>query len=283
VLTSPLRYPGGKAKLFNFFIELLKENCLFPETYCEPYAGGAGLALRLLSSGFVDNICLNDIDSSICAFWTSALHNTNAFCNLIDECPLTVTEWHKQKLIWDKGDTSDLLQLGFATYFLNRTNRSGIIDGAGPIGGYTQQGTWKIDARLPKQAQIENLIALSKFRSQIKISNLDACEFLNGALTFPNSLVYLDPPYFVKGSKLYKNFYDPEDHAQIAALMEKNREANWVVTYDDVPEIRQAYTQFTPVTYSLNYSAGQKTLGHEVMFLSDALRLPAVSGYQVAA
>src|SRR5690242_20094916 len=134
MLYSPLRYPGGKAKLFPYFAGLVSANSLFGVEYCEAYAGGAGLAIQLLSNGYVERVAINDIDRSIYAFWISALRDTDRFCKLIDRTPITISEWHKQKKIWSKGRSRDALQLGFATYFLNRTNRSGIIDGAGPIG-----------------------------------------------------------------------------------------------------------------------------------------------------
>lgn len=283
MISSPLRYPGGKAKLYPYFAELIKKNSLFDAEYCEPYAGGAGLALKLLSSGFVRKISINDIDDAIYAFWTSALRNTDKFCALIDSTPITIDEWHKQRAILTKGDTRNSLKLGFSAYFLNRTNRSGIIEGAGPIGGYDQTGNWKIDARLVKQKQIENLKSLSKYADQIEISNLDALDYLKKCMRNKNAFVYLDPPYFVKGKKLYKNFYEPSDHIKIANYLEKKRNAKWVVSYDDVPEIREAYSAFSPITYYLNYSAGQKTFGREVIFVSDAIKAPNMQGFKAAA
>lgn len=283
MLVSPLRYPGGKAKLFPFFAELIQRNDLFGATYCEPYAGGAGLALRLLTMGYVSRISINDIDQSIHAFWVSALRDTERFCQLIERTPLTIEEWYKQREIWREGDASNPLTLGFSAYFLNRTNRSGIIEGAGPIGGYAQSGVWKVDARFNKPKQIENLKSLARYGDQIELSNADAMDYIARCLELPDSLTYLDPPYFVKGSKLYKNFYRAEDHVAIANELLKRRDKTWVVSYDDVPEIRSAYADFEPINYQLNYSAGAKSLGTEVMFLSDALALPSVEGFAFAA
>lgn len=273
----------GKSKLYPFFAELIKKNELFGSEYCEPYAGGAGLALRLLSMGYVERISINDIDRSIYAFWVSVLQDTGRFCALIEKTPVDVNEWHRQKAIWTTGDARNVLALGFSAFFLNRTNRSGIIEGAGPIGGYNQNGPWKIDARLIRDRQIANIESLSRYADQIRVSNLDAEEFIGGVLGKRHTLVYLDPPYFSKGSKLYKNFYHPDDHIRIAKRLERERRAAWVVSYDDVPEIRQAYQGFCSLMYSLNYSAGEKTLGTEVIFLSDALAPPTVDGYRAAA
>ncbi|MBN8959422.1 MAG: DNA adenine methylase [Rhizobiales bacterium] len=281
MINSPLRYPGGKAKLFPYFVDLIRENKLFGRDYCEPYAGGAGLAIRLLTNGFVDKVSINDIDPSIYAFWVSALYDTERFCRLIAKTDITIEQWYLQKEVWQNADLNNKLALGFSAYFLNRTNRSGIIEGAGPIGGFAQNGKWKIDVRLVKDRQIENLKALAGYAKQIEVTNLDAVDFLQKALSNPTALTYLDPPYFVKGRKLYKNFYQPKDHEEIAEMLRKKRRANWVVSYDDVPEIRAAYSTFDPTTYLLNYSAGEKSEGPEVIFLSDSIKPPVVTGFSV--
>jgi DNA adenine methylase len=279
MLVSPLRYPGGKAKLFPFFAGLIQQNNLFGCTYFEPYAGGAGLALKLLSGGFVQKIVLNDLDEAVWSFWHSALEHNDELCRLIATVPLTIDEWRKQRAIWDSKDLSDPLSLGFATFFLNRTNRSGIIEGAGPIGGYAQEGQWRIDARFDPEKQAESIRTLLPFRSRITMRNLDALDFVDTCLDTPNSLTYLDPPYYVKGSKLYRNSYVHSDHVKIMQAMEKARGANWVVSYDDVPQIREIYQDFDPITYNLNYSAGRKSVGSEVIYLSDSLAAPDTKGF----
>lgn len=283
MITSPLRYPGGKAKLYPFFTELIAENSLFGVEYCEPYAGGAGLALKLLANGYVERVSINDIDKSIYAFWVSALRSTKQFCALIEKTPITIEEWHRQKAIWLKGNNRNALALGFATYFLNRTNRSGIIEGAGPIGGFDQTGDWKVDARLVKEKQIENLLELERYQRQITITNDDALVYLKNNSAKRDALIYLDPPYYNKGSELYKSFYEPKDHKEVARYLERRRNAKWVVSYDDVKPIRDEYKSFTRLTYSLNYSAGPKTSGKEVIFLSDSIVPPSVSGFKLAA
>ena len=280
MISSPLRYPGGKSKLYPFFTKLLKENCLIGKEYYEPYAGGAGLALKLLANGFVKSININDIDVSIYAFWISAIKNTDKFCQLIEDTDINIDVWHKQHEIWKTCDTNNMLQLGFSTYFLNRTNRSGIIEGAGPIGGYKQKGEWKIDVRLQKKSQIENLKFIKKYADQINIHNIDAVDFTNAYIKNDNSLFYLDPPYYQKGNKLYKNFYEHCDHIHISKLLKKHKKRNWVLSYDNAPEILKAYEYFSPTFYSLNYSAGTKTIGTEVIYLSDSIICPTVPGFR---
>ncbi|WP_420962664.1 DNA adenine methylase [Brucella sp. IR073] len=275
MLSSPLRYPGGKAKLYDFFAELIKENDLYNSTYCEPFAGGAGLALKLLATGFVSRIALNDIDPAVYAFWRAVLDYTDEFCDLIENAKVTIEEWHIHKRSWLDQTNTDILKLGFSTFFLNRTNRSGIIEGAGPIGGYRQEGAWKIDVRFNKAQQIKNIQAIKTFRDRIDVYNEDALKFLRKIFDVAENFVYLDPPYYVKGSKLYRNFYNHNDHCDILYLLEKNRGARWVVSYDDVQQIRDIYRNFDPIMYELNYSAGRAATGKEVIYLSDSLTMPS--------
>ena len=279
MLISPLRYPGGKSRLFPFFAKLIEKNNLLSSNYCEPYAGGAGLALKLLSAGFVRHITLNDIDPSIYAFWDSALNRPGDFCDLLEDTPVSIEEWRKQKAIWEAQDTSNPLTLGFATFYLNRTNRSGIIEGAGPIGGYSQESFWKIDARFVKQKQINMIKSIQFFRKNISLSNLDALVFLEDHLPQDDNFTYLDPPYYVKGHKLYKNFYTHDDHCDILSLLEKHRTKKWLVSYDDVAQIRSIYGRFSPISYGLGYSAGRCSQGKEVIFVSDALTAPEFNGF----
>lgn len=280
MLVSPLRYPGGKAKLFNFFANLLQHNQIRECHYCEPYAGGAGLALKLLSSGLVQQVSLNDVDEAIWAFWISALQHNNELCHLIESATVTIDEWHRQREIWTAKDTSDVLALGFATFFLNRTNRSGIIEGAGPVGGYAQAGKWRLDARFDREKQASTVRALAPFRSYITVNCLDALDFLSHSLKDDRALTYLDPPYYVKGSKLYRNAYAHDDHVAVKNAVQLHRDGKWVVSYDAVAPILDIYSDFDPILYSLNYSAGAVGSGREVIYLSDTLAMPAIEGFE---
>lgn len=274
MLASPLRYPGGKAKLFQRVSELIAHNRLFGAEYVEPYAGGAGLAIRLLTSGFVSRIRLNDIDRAIYAFWKSVLHDTKRFCDLAATTPASVEEWKRQREIYRAQHLGDPLALGFSAFYLNRTSRSGIIEGSGPIGGYEQKSEWKIDVRLNRAALVNGIELLSQFADKIELHNLDALEFLKSMDSADPQLIYLDPPYYEKGQRLYKNFYGPNDHCAVAEMVTGKLTSPWIVSYDDAPEIVELYKPHIPIRISLAYSAARKRQGQELMFLSESLELP---------
>jgi len=276
VFYSPLRYPGGKRKLVNYFKELVMENYLLDGVYVEPYAGGASVALSLLIDGYVSKVIINDKDYSIYAFWYSILNNTEEFCNLIKKTPITIRAWKKQKEI-NENEIKDILKLGFSTFFLNRTNHSGILS-AGPIGGFDQGGKWKINARYNKKDLIKRIRKIAEHKNKIEVHHYDAVDLireLKGRLP-QKTLFYFDPPYFVKGEELYLNHYTPEKHKQIAMEIFKIKGYKWVVTYDDVVQIREIYEKYDPKAYPLRYSVGNHNLGKEIIMHSKNIQIPLV-------
>lgn len=273
---TPLRYPGGKGKLAGFVKALLKANSLLDGEYVEPYAGGAAIALELLLHEYVTRIHINDVSRPIYAFWKSVLSYTDELCGLIRDVPLTVKEWDMQKSVLSHPEDHDDLALGFATFYLNRTNRSGILNG-GIIGGRDQTGPWKIDARFNGPELITRITAIARMRSRISLTQKDALKFLTaGSRKWPDkTLIYLDPPYFVKGRELYHDFYQPGDHANVAKFVVGGRlRQRWMVSYDNVKQIRSLYAAARHVTYDIGYSARSARTGSEVMFFSDGLKIP---------
>ena len=277
---TPLRYPGGKAKLAEYVKSLMKENRLLDGEYVEPYAGGAAIALELLFHEYVSRIHINDISKPVHAFWKSVLAHTDELCRLIVDTPLTVTAWDKQRRILENSAHHDVLALGFATFFLNRTNRSGILNG-GIIGGRDQTGPWKIDARYNAPELVHRIESIASMRGRIRLYRQDALRFLkSGVENWPvKTLIYLDPPYYVKGRDLYYDFYDPKDHASVAAFARTGiTKQKWIVSYDNAPAIRELYKGSPHIVYDIGYSARSASQGSEVMFFADGLKVPSLVG-----
>lgn len=272
---TPLRYPGGKAKLAPFIKLVLKKNGLLDGHYVEPYAGGAGIALELLITEHVSHIHLNDLNYPLYCFWKSVVDDCDALVAKLARCTVSVEAWKRHRAILQKSDEHSVLDLGFAFFFLNRTNRSGIISG-GIIGGVNQIGKWKIDARFNKDALIDRLRYVAEYGHRIHLYNLDACDFVRSVSMKlgDRSLVYLDPPYYGKGQRLYDNYYSHADHQNVRDLV-RNLNLPWVVSYDNNEAIRELYEEFPRYVYQLNYSAGKSYAGSEVIFFNPALELPS--------
>jgi len=270
---TPLRYPGGKAKFGPYLSEVLRANKLVDASCAEPYAGGAGASLYLLFRGFVADVQLNDIDRGVVSFWRAVLGQNEQFASRIERVPLSVRQWDVQKKALHSAPMG--FDLGFAFFYLNRTNRSGIMN-AGIIGGRKQESEWGIDARFNRDELAGRIRAIGRMRRFISISRLDALDFLSELDTArrPRQLVYLDPPYYNKGHELYTNFYSPEDHSKIAKHLRKFRQP-WIATYDDCSEIRDIYAKETVLSSELSYSAREARRGKEVVIFSRHLSPPA--------
>lgn len=273
-LYTPLRYPGGKAKLYDFVKEIISVNGLLGQTYIEPFAGGAGLALKLLFNNDVKKIIINDYDPAIYSLWDSILNNSEHLCDLIRNVPLTIEEWDNQKQIYNEGLNNNPLQYGFATLFLNRTNVSGIIKG-GVIGGKNQTGNYLIDARFNKNALIKKIRNISDRREQIVLTQMDANNFFSSDIlkSYRKVFIYCDPPYVVKGSQLYKNSFTKQDHID---LFEKINHCHrkWMVTYDKCDLIEETYKKYRRKTIDIHYSAKNVRTAQEYVFFSKNTILP---------
>jgi len=263
---SPLRYPGGKSKIFNKVKTIIETNSLGDRIYVEPFAGGFGIGLRLLCNGIVKSAILNDFDSHIYHFWYAVLHHTDELLKMIKDTPITIKEREKQKSIYiDK--TTDNVSDGFATLFLNRVNFSGIIDG-GPIGGLSQNGNYKIDCRFKKK-EIENKIKkIALLKNYIKLYNCDASDLIKNHLRdiICKSFFNIDPPYVKKGQTLYSNYFKEEDHRSFERIItEYLVKTQWIVTYDDCDLIREIYKNYHLVNYEILHNARGNVRGKEIV------------------
>jgi DNA adenine methylase len=274
---SPLRYPGGKNKLSKFISEICISNNINGH-YIEPFAGGAAVALYLLLENKVSSVTINDKDRSIYAFWYALINYTNEFCDLIIKTQVNIENWHKAKKIQKSKDKASLLQLGFSTFFLNRTNISGIING-GVIGGLDQKGKYKIDCRFNKPELIKRILNISRYKKNIRLYCLDAVDLIKkieSEAKLDKYIFYFDPPYYLKGQSLYMNHLKHTDHERISKMIKKIKNIHWIVSYDNVPKIKEMYKQYRTLEYTLNYTARYLRKGTEILIFSNKLNLPAM-------
>ena len=275
VYPSPLRYPGGKSRFAPFIASIMKGNSLSGH-YVEPYAGGAGLAISLLTQGIVSHIHINDADPAVYDFWNAVTKHPNEILKLLDDIPVTIDQWYYWRDVLRGNIKVSSVERGFATLFMNRTNRSGILKG-GVIGGYAQDGKYKLDARFKKEEIKKRIENIAKWANNISVYNEDALELLKqcSQILPPNSLIYLDPPYYIKGKGLYRNFYNHQDHVEIARFIcDSSFKIPWIVSYDNVKEIQEMYASAKKYSYELNYTAQKRYVGSEIMFFSNILNVP---------
>lgn len=270
VMASPLRYPGGKGALYSRLRKMIRDNGLAGCTYVEPFAGGAGAGLALLVTGQVSKVVINDLDPAIHAFWKSLTTEPELLISRIRKVPLTVKEWRRQKEIYASGGEAGLHALGFATFYLNRTNRSGVLNG-GPIGGLDQTGNYLIDARFNREGLSERIRTLGLLSANIEVSSRDGGAVIRKYASRPRTFTYVDPPYFEKAGSLYMHSFRAEDHELLARELNAKADGHWLLTYDDVPQVESLYFGRRIRRFGLNYSAHRVVKATEAAVLSDSL------------
>ena len=266
---SPLRYPGGKSALAGLFADLIADLGIRNCTYVEPYAGGAGAGIALLREGIASQLVINDIDPAVHSLWSQVVDHNTAFVDWIAEVPLTLDEWRRQREIYRfKGNKQEAL--GRAFFYLNRTNRSGVLN-AGVIGGQTQAGRYKIDARFNRETLIERVRAIGALRSAIEVTALDGRTVIQKHARRRSSFLYIDPPYVHAGSLLYLNAFEARDHQALAAVVDRIGQAHWLMTYDQSSFIEMLYANHFQGRLGLNYSARYPGKASELLVASKAV------------
>lgn len=275
---TPLRYPGGKGSLKYFLSNIVSENKLVGGELVEPFCGGAGASLPLLETNIISRLHLNDANPAVAAFWHCVFFETDSLISLIKSTPVTIYQWHRWKEVVCAHDQASTLELGFAAFFMNRCNRSGLLYG-GPIGGLKQTGKYKIDCRFNREGLIDRISVISRHASRVTVSNMDACDYLNklDKAVAKNSIIFLDPPYVNQGANLYKRYsFNADKHNELANFI-KPKKWKWVITYDDHPLIHELYAERARGVLEFSYLMQQAKIGRELLVASSHCRIPMPS------
>lgn len=282
---SPFRYPGGKDQLYPFVRNILQLNNIHG-TYVETFAGGSALGLRLLFNEEIDKIVINDLDSSIFSVWNAILCSPHYLVAKINSVPfdyynagvdsINLEYWKKQRRIYFQEKKNPYsLEGAFATLFLNRTTRSGIITG-GPIGGWGQRKV-KIGARFNKSTLTKKIFDIYRRREHITLLQQDALDLIPNIpiLYDPNeTFIFFDPPYYEQGSSLYYSALNDSDHNRLSKEIIALSDFYWIVTYDHNPSVLNFYEQLDQkFDYNLSYSANNRGRASEYMFASSRTKV----------
>lgn len=268
MISSPLRYPGGKGRLYKEVKQIMQEGNLLARTYVEPFAGGFGIGIRLLTNHDIERIIINDADRHIYAFWYCVFRDTQNLINLIRNTDISLEVWDRQKQIYND-DKATLLEQGFSAFFLNRTNYSGVLSG-GPIGGRKQESKYTLGCRYNREELAKRIEELGRYRDQVEVYNYDAFDFIKTVVLnrIDELFVNFDPPYVQKGPILYRNYFTEKDHRALATyIQQKMATAQWIMTYDDCDFIRQLYAEYNPEQLNLTHFAGRAKIGKELLII----------------
>jgi DNA adenine methylase len=281
---SPLRYPGGKQLLAPYVAGVIEENFLTGCSFYEPFAGGSAVSLELLRLGYINTTTLLERDPLIYAFWWCVCNQFDDFLAAIRAAKVDLDTWNSLLPLREVDNPQkteySLLQLGVAGLFFNRTNFSGVM-GAGPIGGLSQKSKYKIDCRFNKDSITASLNALRPLAARIKIEFADSLQWLSensSRLNPQESFVYVDPPYYGQGKKLYRHFFNDEQHKTLAELLTK-ASYPWLLSYDDAPFVRELYANAKLQPIYLDYRVKSSRLAQEIVLSNLEIPPPVYEGF----
>jgi DNA adenine methylase len=269
---SPLCYPGSKKQLVPVIKKFMGDNNIIKPIFAESHCGSASVGLELLMNGDIEQLILNDLDNGIASFWYSILHHTEKFIKKIEETPVNIEEWLKQREIYNNAsENSHFLELGFAAFYLNRTNFSGIIKGSAR-GGFKQTGDYPIDCRFNKDELINRINRVSQYSSQISCYNQEAIKFIEDTSYYYNDFYndrknvffYIDPPYYRIGKRMYSLYYKDADHIELEKCI-RNIKNKWLLSYDKCDFIEDLYSNYCKIEHPFLYAANGRIRKNELL------------------
>lgn len=271
---TPLRYPGGKGVLKYFLANSVLNNNLKGGVIVEPFCGGSGATIPLLKSGIIEELWMNDASPLISSFWESLFFNTNELVKLIKETPVCMKTWNACKEVVDSPYKHDTLKLGFSSFFLNRTNRSGLLMG-GPIGGKNQSGPYLMQCRFNKEKLISRVLSVASLRDKVKIDNIDGVDFLKKTESMvDSSLVFIDPPYVKQGYNIYRKYsFKKHDHVRLSEYIQRSK-WKWIITYDDHQLVKDLYSGDAVQSMRIDYFSKKEKSNNEIIFAAQSCILP---------
>jgi DNA adenine methylase len=222
-------------------------------SFADVFVGGGSVLLEVARKYPKVQLYANDKDYWMYCFWkVVADTDTNKLDQLLKlmEAVPTLELFYKLR----EEDTRDEIKCAYKAIFFNRTTFSGIFY-SGPIGGKDQKSKYTVDCRYNyKKLKAKILHCHKLLAGRTTVDNQDVATY--PVLTQMSMPVYLDPPYFVKGNILYHETMKPQEHENLAKILE-NR-TNWVLSYDDCYETRQMYKSKQVIDLAARYCINGK-------------------------
>lgn len=281
---SPLRYPGGKARMTQWLLGVLDNNrCtrMDAEIWVEPFAGGAGAGLTALENGTVSETWLVEAHPAVAAFWQSVVEDNEAMARRIEAVVPTLALFEEAREMVAAGLTGEgvnRLDLGVAAFIVNRCSRSGmVLPNVGPIGGKSQTGRYTIAARWNGPSLAERLRRIGLYGSKLKIITGDGIEHLEhlpGSGIEDEMFLFVDPPYIGVGNRLYAQGMQKSDHDRLAAALKAL--PFWVLTYDAHPDVLGLYPpeDHQVMEFEIPHSINQSHIGSEYLVAPLGVEIP---------
>lgn len=145
----------------------------------------------------------------------------------------------------------------------------------GPMGGLSQNSDYKVDCRWSPNYIKSKIKKYHKLLSQKNIryqtcSDYDWTSILADCNRFSEEnkdykcFIYLDPPYYEKGPEPYQFYFTEQEHEVLSKCLKEVKHP-WLLSYDNVKEIRDFYSWANIKEVKINYTINKSRNNTELL------------------
>ena len=245
---SLLRWPGGKSKFVGQLLSYCNPDKM--ENFVEPFAGGASVGLSLLLAGKVKELFLNDIDFGVYSLFQLIKDMPEVLIDRIRRfVPTKEAYYRARQRVNENYFGLDMVDAAWNLLIVNRLAFSGITKA---------NCMSEPESRWSAHTLIKRIENIHRVNTHIHVSCMDACGLIEEMYWRPNTTIFIDPPYKIKGKNLYVNYYTDKNHYELSNLLEDLYRgmpgADMLITYDDCEFIKEIYEIPDIITVSRTYS-----------------------------
>lgn len=223
---APFGYYGAKVSLVGKFLKELPPHNAWVEAFC----GSAALTLAKPPAPIE---VINDLDKEVVNLFEQLRDNPIALCQAVALTPYAREEFERAK-----EDVSHLAPLERARRFLIATMMTVNATYGSKHAGFSYSQSY---ARQDKEARVsrwynlpERLEAVVERLRRVRIENRDARDLVDMFADRPATLIYMDPPYFVRRDHKYViDANDEEFHLELLSRCQKSRSMLLLSAYEN--------------------------------------------------
>lgn len=240
-VSPPAAYIGGKRQLAKRICERI--NAIPHTLYAEPFVGMGGVFFRRTSAPRAEFI--NDRSRDVANLFRILQRH---YPQLMDTLRFQITSRTDfERLTSTDPDTLTDLERAARFLYLQRLTFGGKVAGRSFGINYSGPSRFNLTTLAPMLQEVHERLA------SVVIENLDWMAFIN-RYDRPETLFYIDPPYWGSEDYYGKELFS-RDQFQIMADRLEAIKGQFVLSINDVPEIRAIFSAFKIDDVSLTYTA----------------------------
>lgn len=240
-MNSPISWIGGKSRLANTIVDIIPPHRQYAEVFC-----GAGWIFFRKEPSRVESI--NDINGDLIAFYRVLQNHLEEFCKQFKWLLASRELFKDFKAQSEAGGLTDI-QRAARFYYQQRLAFGGRVIGR----------TYGTDKSSPPRLNLvrmeEELSQVHLRLSRVTIENLSWQDYLK-RYDHKDTFFYLDPPYWGTEGYYGKGLFSRSEYEEMADIL-SSLEGKFLLSLNDVPEVRSTFKSFNIKNVSTQYSCNK--------------------------